>query len=283
MDAPLWDARALIGWMPRDVARALLVTGDRAGANGRVTDQLRAAREAVTRRPAWLADGDRDAVSEVPPRLAPYVRALLAHPGAASIAAEGWAVRIVDLRRVVALQPLVFLVSAEDRAAGADAGDLETVARVTLPLPVPAELPVRFDQDRRAWIISSPNPNLRVTRSFGGEVEPGVIGFGFGIEIPPSMMQVVAFGDRLLLRDGYHRAYGLLRLGIETVPAFFREVATFEEVAFASEALDREAFLGDRPPLLADYLADDVSAPVKVPAVEKTVTIEAVEQIASIG
>jgi len=281
--AQLWDARALIGWMTRDAARGLLRASAACGSDGGVVDRLRAAHEAVDARPPWLPTPADAAVDRIPAQLAPYVEELMAHPGAAAIAAEGWTVRLVDLRRVVALQPLIFLAAADARTAATDPDDLEAIARVSLPLPAPVEVPVRFDQDRRAWILSSPNPNLRVTQSFGGEVEPGVIGFGFAVEIPPSMMQVVAFRDRLLLRDGYHRAYGFLQRGIATVPIFFRRVATFEEIAFASEALDRRAFLGDRPPLLADYLADDVSVALTVARQAKTVTIQAVEAFATMG
>jgi hypothetical protein len=51
--------------------------------------------------------------------------------------------------------------------------------------------------------------------------------FGFAVALNPSYMQVVHYRGRYFLRDGYHRAYGLLSRGITVVPAFVRETTTF--------------------------------------------------------
>jgi hypothetical protein len=77
---------------------------------------------------------------------------------------------------------------------------------------------VIFDQAKQAHIMASPNPNLRVFENFTmhAQVMPGVEVpvFGFGVALLPSLMCVAGVGGRYFLRDGYHRAIGLLEAGM---------------------------------------------------------------------
>src|SRR5207247_8180048 len=54
---------------------------------------------------------------------------------------------------------------AEERTAGARPEDVESLAQVSLPTSAQASVPAQYDQVRQAWIISGPNPNLRIVRS----------------------------------------------------------------------------------------------------------------------
>jgi hypothetical protein len=101
------------------------------------------------------------------------------------------------------------------------------------------------------------------------------LGFGFSVGVPPSFIEVARFQGRYLLRDGHHRAFGLLSRGITRVPAYVRDFATASELAPA-EALPRSAWLGDRPPLLRDYHDDLVAEPVLLPVPSRTIVIQAV-------
>ena len=67
-------------------------------------------------------------------------------------------------------------------------------------------------------------------------------------------------------------------LRIKVVPAFVSEAPSFEGLGLPPVGmLPQDAFLGDRPPLLADYLSDEVSAAVMVPATQKTIAIVGLE------
>jgi hypothetical protein len=195
---------------------------------------------------------------------------------------EGWRVVIADLPRVIAVQPNVFVDSAEERARAIDPADLLSIAGISLPLPEPVPLPAQFDPTRQAWIFSARNPNLRITGQFGGQVAPGTAGFGFTLAVSPSFMQVAGFDGRLMLRDGYHRAYGLLRRGITRVPVFYRQFATIEELHLPQGMLPQAAYLGDRPATIADYLDNVVAASVDLPATQKMIVISGLE-LAPIG
>lgn len=213
----------------------------------------------------------------IPPDLSAYVEALRAQPAAAPFFAEGFDVRMVDLRRICAVQPHVHVEHSMERVQGVDASDLKTVARVTLPSPTPTPLAVQFDKVKNAWIFSSANPNLRVIANFSGPIQPGVNGWGFAVGVGTSYLQVAKYGGRLLLRDGYHRALGLLSRGIFLAPALYKEFSTTTELNLPAGLFSHEVYMSERPPLLGDYLDDQVSATITVPIVQKIVLLQAIE------
>jgi hypothetical protein len=213
----------------------------------------------------------------MPAELDEHVAALRQHPGAAAYFTEGFQFAVADLRRVCAVQSTVFTDSAEERTSEAVPGDLLSVAQVSLPIPQPVELPAQFDSVRQAWIFSSRNPNLRIPGTFGGPVQPGLVGFGFLVSVLPSFMQVAGFRGRVLLRDGYHRAFGLLRRGIGRDPVFYREYETFEDLQLSAGMLPQDAYLGSRPATLGDYLLDDVAKDAQLPASQKMILIQGTE------
>lgn len=216
------------------------------------------------------------------PELAEHIAALVAQPDYQPIIAEGWSVKIVDLSKVVALQPVVFWEHAQERTQSAVMGDMPALAKITLPIRSgPEQLPLQFDPTRNTWMVTSRNPNLRIVGQFNGPVDVGnghqLTGCGFILTIMPSFVQVVRHRGRLLLRDGYHRSLGLLSQGITHAPVLFREFGQFEPLGLGPGMLPEASYLGDRPPYLADYLADDVSAEVYLPASQKMLVIQGIE------
>jgi hypothetical protein len=106
----------------------------------------------------------------------------------------------------------------------------------------------------------------------------GQAGFGFHVALLPSFVRVANFQSRFILVDGYHRSFGLLRRGIARVPALVGDVGTFEALGLpATGMLAQDAYLGDRPALLRDYLDDSVAADVRVPATQKVIAITGLE------
>jgi hypothetical protein len=242
-----------------------------------IVARARDARDAVARREPGV--DQEGVITDLPQELTPYIAGLQAHPGMAPFFAEGWSPVMADLRRVCVYQPHVLTDDSEQRVANVAEDDLLGIARLTMPVPEPVNLPAHYDFVQRAWMVASRNPNLRVTQQFAAPAQPGIVGagFGFGVAVLPSVVQVIAFRGRLLLRDGYHRAYGLLRRGITTVPVFHREFSAIEEVNIQQGMLPQDACLGDRPPTVGDYLDDEVAADVDVPAAQKLVIIKAIE------
>jgi hypothetical protein len=88
---------------------------------------------------------------------------------------------------------------------------------------------------------------------------------------------VAGYQGRYYLKDGYHRALGLLPRGISTVPAFVKDIAVYEELGVPAGMLHQDAFLGPRPPTLPDFWDGAVSAQVRLPAVQKRIVVQALE------
>src|SRR5204862_4193 len=166
---------------------------------------------------------------------------------------------------------------------GAPAND-QLEQRLTQPSPAvgaqlerPARVPLGWlPSERGELFLASPNPSLKVVANFNGPLPNGMPGFGFGVAVAASFVQVVCFQNRYVLRDGYHRAFGLLSRGITSVPAFIRDFDTAENLAPAG-MLPHSAWLGQRPPVLRDYHDDLVSESVNLPAQHRMIVIHALE------
>lgn len=268
-------AQALIGWMKPPDAHALLASSDQAPAPQAQHFEMAArARTAVSARPDGV--DQTDLVTPRPPELEAHVAALRSTPNGMQMFNEGWEVALVDLTRVCAFQPFVNSDQAIERVEGINCSDITALASLTLPPDVPNQLPVHFDQSRQAFIMKSPNMNLRVIGPI--PPSPAQSGLGFVIGAGPSYLQVGRYSERFFLRDGYHRAYGLLRSGVSVVPAFVRTITAFEELLPDPRLmLPQDAYRGTRPPVLPDYLDDTVSASVLVPRMNKLIVIQALE------
>lgn len=272
------SARALVGWMPQEQGEMVLqgnTIGNEVTAEQREVAQQ--ARESVAARPAGL-DQD-DLMSEPPSQLDEHIARLRQSPSAADMFREGFRVEIADLARVCAFQPHVFTDRATERVEDIKADDIEAIAAITLPPEVPEPPRVQFDSARQAYMVLSPDQNLRIVGQFGTAVPnvPGATGLGFIVRVMPSFMQVIRFRDRYLLRDGYTRAFGLLGRGITHVPVFTRTMQTIEELNLPPGMLPQDAYLGVRPPLLRDYRDDSVAHDVCLPAPQRMIVIQGIE------
>ncbi len=274
-------ARALIGWMKEGEAQLMLAERVTDNAQSKLhAERASAARQAVAARTPF-AD-DQQTLEEPGGELKSHVAALTSHNDFKPFESEGWSVKIADLGRVIALQPMVFWDHAQERTSSASADKMSDLANITIPIRSATEtLPLQFDPARNTWLISSRNPNLKIAGQFNGPVDIGagqkLTACGFLVTVMPSFVQVVRYRGRLLLRDGYHRSLGLIARGITRVPVLFREFGEFEPLGLGVGMLADAAYLGQRPPLLADYLSEAVAAEVNLPATQKMIVVQGME------
>lgn len=267
--------RALIGWMTPERGAVVLAGGRQEGSEDqKLRARVEAARQAVAaREPGAGQDG---LVDDTHSDLPAIVDRLKQQENTQPFWSEGWTVAVVDLTRVCSLQQSVASEQARERVESVDPEDLGSIAELTLPLASQTQLPAQFDEVRNVWMISAPNPNLRITGHFGGELQPGAVGFGFLVGVMPSFLQVAQHHGRFVLRDGYHRAYGLLARGITHVPAFVRDFGV-GQLGVGAGLFPTDVYLSERPPGLTDFLDDDVSSDVAVPVVQKMIVIQGLE------
>ncbi len=267
-------ARVLLGWLTEDEARLFQ--------NGRRLDptvpeheaRARLARKVVSERPIWALDGNT--VTEAPAEAQERLAALRAHPGVGPFVPASARVALVRLDRLCAAQPLVYIEHAEERARAAMAS-ARRLLDVTLPIPQPQQLPVQQSgtPQQMTWVLSNPNPNLKVLAN-AQALQDGLgqlVGFVIGLQ--SSLLSVAEYAGRFVLTDGYHRAYGLLAEGVMKAPALIRPCTSVEELGLPPGMLRQEAWLGPRPALLGDYLDEDVSAEVALPATQRVIVVQA--------
>lgn len=273
---PHQTGRALIGWMTADQA-ILSLSGRRVDVQNREEYSRRTerARTVVAGRPAGL--DQTNLRTDAPSELNQHIEALRQNAAGMQLFNEGWQVSIADLSKVCAAQPQINTGQSAKRTEGLHAGDLASLAAISLPIATPTAMPFLFDTSKNTWVFSSPNPNLQIGGNFHGQVQPGQNGFGFIVGIPTSFLQVALCRGRYLLRDGYHRAFGFLSKGIARVPVFVREFENYDALGLPAGMLPQEAVLGDRPPTLNDYLDENVSAEISIPVTQKMVVIQALE------
>lgn len=270
-------ARALIGWLSDEHA-ANLFHGGQGGIV--LTDEerefLRSAREHIRKRARFSEH--EEAVSPIPEELADYIKALRETPRFEPYRNEGWDFKLVDITKVRALQPQIFVNESKKRVSRVRVEDMKSIAEITIPVPSKTQMPAQFDQIRNAWVFSSRNPNLRVAGHFAAEAQQGMNVFGFMVEIAVSLMQVAKIENKYVLRDGYHRALGLLEAGITNLPALVREFGAYDDLGLPAAALlPRQLYMGERPPVIADYIDDAVSREIFLPATQKTIVIQGLE------
>lgn len=269
LQAPLQrPARALIGWFDPGQVDLFFAGPDIAEYRGKAER----ARTVVAGRSVHAQQ--TDALTPILPALESYIVTL--RSAAPALFSAGGEILMADLRKLFAAQPFVFTDHAAERVATLAQTDLDGIASLTLPLPRPVPIAGQYDFVRQAFVFTSPDPNLKVLTNWSGEIQ-GLPVFGFAVGTVTSVMNVGRFRGRVFLRDGYHRALGLLARGITQAPVLVQDFATFEQMGLPQGMLPQDAYLGDQPPRLTDYLDDEVAVGVDRPATQKLVVVQAIE------
>lgn len=72
-----------------------------------------------------------------------------------------------------------------------------------------------------------------------------------------NVLNVIRFGSRIVLNNGYHRAFALRQLGVTHAPCLIQVCGHWEDVGLAGSSEMYENgpvyFSSARPPLLRDY------------------------------
>jgi hypothetical protein len=257
--------RSLIGWLDDEDALSHLLGRGPTPQDDLMepTKKIVAAKAAVSERPKFevgdpTVPGDSSTLSQIAAR--PDVQS--------SFAGANWSVQWVDLNRVQSVQKFIYADHLASRVAVAAQGS-DALADLCFPRSQQEQIQFNVDLDGLGASISTYNPHLRVgclppqqmlVASAPGNLPQQVLSLPFGINLGISYLHVAQYQDRFILRDGTHRAAGLLREGISVVPAVIVEAPSWEFVAPIPGLLPEATVLGDRPPLLTDFWHEVASA-----------------------
>jgi hypothetical protein len=162
-----------------------------------------------------------------------------------------WSLDVICLRNLVAFQRrLSFDPAREPRPtlAGRKGDELLACAFDVAPTPI-------FEsrmEDPRNLVVRSKNPTVQITLSGSAGCATVTTGSPF--------IEVAEFRGRWFLRDGYHRCYQLLQQGVDTVPAVIVRARSLDELgAVSPKFFSEEVVFSERPPMLIDFLNEDLT------------------------
>ena len=197
-------------------------------------------------------------------------------------------IRMVELSRLIVSQSNVSCGFANQlRRELGKAPAAEALFRLCLPLDRP-QAPVRVRKSGRdRYVFTSASTDFRLhppsllqaaqvegLKSFGPVASILAFPVGFG----SNLLSVVRSDDRLLLQNGYHRAFALLAAGISHAPAVVQTVTRKDELRLAAsdDVCEDPAFYfrGKRPPLLRDFLDPRLGKTLRVRPMETSIEIE---------
>jgi len=212
---------------------------------------------------AWLAAQERlgapqvkagaPATMPLPAACQPYIAKLFAHPLMARFQADFGVceVKLVEIRPILSIQPHV----EREQCAGSHALEGATTQQLLercLPLEgAPGQ--VKWEQERtgRGLLIRHPDFNLQTFGGAGVNTPEGALVAGPIIGVGAPWTQAMEMDGRMHLRNGYHRAVGLMEAGHTHMPCL-----TFKghrsqlgvEPAFSAEVMQ-----GNNPPTVGHF------------------------------
>jgi hypothetical protein len=140
--------------------------------------------------------------------------------------------------------------------------------------PNPVICDVIHDRNKKTVTLqsSSPNVQLRVTQDPAMPV---------AVYAGSPFFEVAQYAGRWFLRDGYHRAYNLLRAGIFRLPAVIVRARTLEELGAVQPRFFSEAILlSEHLPFVTDFLNEALTIEYDHPII-KTLRITMEESFTS--
>lgn len=149
--------------------------------------------------------------------------------------------------------------------------------------------PVRVQRlDDHRWLFSSSSTDFRERtpmllrgeqlRAIGEEEGPVAAMLGLPVGFGCNFMSAVRSGRRIVLQNGYHRAYALRRVGITHAPCIIEEVTRKDELRVGGDEevnADPEFyFAAPRPPLLKDFFDARFAKRLSVKHLDTVVEVE---------
>jgi hypothetical protein len=193
----------------------------------------------------------------------------------AEMAGLDWSLGVVDLRLLLAFQRRLAYNPSLSQIVAHAADDWSALVALSFgpPKPVVCDL----IRDGTTVLLRSGNPNLQF-RISADRSSPITVHAG------SPFFEVAQYRSRWFLRDGYHRAYTLLRAGIFQLPAVIVQVRTLEELGAARPwFFPEEILFSSSPPRVTDFLDDALILEYDRPPLIKTLRVTMEETLAPLA
>jgi len=178
-----------------------------------------------------------------------------------------WSLGVVDLRGLLAFQRRLSFHPGSPVVNVPCPCDWDGLMRIAFAPPHPVACEVTHDAGNGAVVIRSSNPNLHL-RVTGDPATPIAVHAG------SPFFEVAEYAGRWFLRDGYHRAYALLRAGVFHIPAVIVRARTLAELgAVPPQFFPERILLSEHPPSVSDFLDDRLIVEYERPPTVTTLRI----------
>jgi hypothetical protein len=191
-----------------------------------------------------------------------------------------WTLGVVDLRRLLAFQRRLIFDPEISPLTAPQPDDWPRLIAITLGAQRSTEHSVTSKKNDGGFLdvslrSSNPDLQLRLSADAGHDNAPP-----FSLYGGSPFFEVAEFCGRWFLRDGYHRAYGLLQAGIHSVPAVVIHAKTIEELGATQPwFFSEDQLLSSRPPRVVDFLDDNLVLRYRRPRLIKTIRIQIEESL----
>jgi hypothetical protein len=188
-----------------------------------------------------------------------------------------WSPGVVDLRSLIAFQRRIASGSSRPASSARHIDDWPALTAVSFGASKPPEYEIIRKPDVNMIVLRSCNPNLSL-RFFV------VLSSPVSVHSGSPFFEVAQYRDRWFLRDGYHRAYDLLRANIFRTPAVIVYARTLEELGATQPwFFNEETLLSATPPHVIDFLDDALVFEYNRPLLIKTVSVTIEESLAPLA
>ena len=173
-----------------------------------------------------------------------------------------WRAVMIDLKQILSFQPIVRVDDLDERVVAASK-DIDSLYQ--LCFPPNAQMEASFETNEQGHTIITSSPNLtyvpaQLPVQVGTQLVPTPafvpqLNFGF--------LNIAHYQGRYFIRDGYHRAAGLLRNNTEPqviIPCILVEARTLSQTGWQPGMIAETVLLSDHPPYVSDFWNDEVSS-----------------------
>jgi hypothetical protein len=183
-----------------------------------------------------------------------------------------WFLGVIDLRCLIAFQRRVFFNPRAPQRSIPQGSDWPGLIDFCFPRSTPIVCDL-VRKEGNAIIMQSANPNLQLR--MWNTTDPLQVYSG------SPFFEVAQYRERWFLRDGYHRAYALLKAGVSRVPAVVVRAKNLAEVgAVRPWFFTEETLFSSRPPRIVDFLNDRHTIQYNLPPLIKTLRVTIEESLA---
>ncbi len=178
-----------------------------------------------------------------------------------------WSLGVVDLRCLIAFQRRLIFDPEVSALRVPFGGDWPALTALSFGPAKSVKCDLIRDASANTIVLRSTNPNLHFRTS-------SEVATLLSVHAGSPFFEVAHFRGRWFLRDGYHRAYALLRAHIFAIPAVIVQARTIEELgATRPWFFPEEVLFSDAPPIIADFLDDELVLEYERPKMIKTLRI----------